>query len=87
MMFRADVKYVVMMGILTALYGCSPAILRGQDVVVVKNCNVALINDVDVPAQEAGVLTKFHVREGSIVKEFDNLVQIDDADAKVRAPH
>ncbi|MFP6618300.1 MAG: HlyD family efflux transporter periplasmic adaptor subunit, partial [Pirellulaceae bacterium] len=38
----------------------------------------------DVPAQEAGVLTKFHVREGSIVKALDNLAQIDDADAKVR---
>ena len=84
MMFRADVKYVVMMGILTALYGCSPANLRGQNVVVVENCNVALINNVDVPAQEAGVLTKFHVREGSIVKALETLVQIDDADAKVR---
>ena len=38
--------------------------------IVVSNCNVALIKDgdVDIPAQEAGVLMKFHVREGSVVK-------------------
>ena len=83
-MFRADVKHAVIMGTLVILGCCSPVTLWGQSVVVVENCNVALINDVDVPAQEAGVLTKFHVREGSIVKALETLVQIDDADAKVR---
>ncbi|HIN94993.1 MAG TPA: HlyD family efflux transporter periplasmic adaptor subunit, partial [Planctomycetes bacterium] len=54
--------------------------------IVVTNCNVALIKDgdVDIPAQEAGVLMKFHVREGSVVEAEADLAQIDDADAQVR---
>jgi multidrug efflux pump subunit AcrA (membrane-fusion protein) len=54
--------------------------------IVVSNCNVALIKDgdVDIPAQEAGVLMKFHVREGSIVDVGADLAKIDDADAQVR---
>ena len=83
-MFRADIKYVVIMRMLAILGCCLPVTAWSQDSVVVENCNVALINDVDVPAQEAGVLTKFHVREGSVVKALANLVQIDDADSKVR---
>ncbi len=54
--------------------------------IVVSNCNVALVKDgdVDIPAQEAGVLMKFHVREGSVVKVDTALAGIDDADAQVR---
>ncbi len=54
--------------------------------IVVSNCNVALIKDgdVDIPAQEAGVLMKFHVREGSVVEVGADLAKIDDADAQVR---
>ena len=54
--------------------------------IVVPNCNVALIKDgdVDIPAQEAGVLMEFHVREGSVVKVDTALARIDDADAQVR---
>ena len=54
--------------------------------IVVPNCNVALVKDgdVDIPAQEAGVLMEFHVREGSVVKVDTDLARIDDADAQVR---
>ena len=54
--------------------------------IVVANCNVALRKDgdVDIPAQEAGVLMEFHVREGSVVAVGADLAKVDDADAQVR---
>jgi multidrug efflux pump subunit AcrA (membrane-fusion protein) len=46
--------------------------------------HVSLINDVDVSAQEAGVLTKLHFREGDSVEEGQLLAELDNADATVR---
>jgi RND family efflux transporter MFP subunit len=43
---------------------------------------VKLIEQVDVPAREAGVLEQLAVREGQMVKAGDPLAQIDDAAAK-----
>ncbi len=43
---------------------------------------VKLIEQVDVPAREAGVLEQLSVREGQMVKAGDPLAQIDDAAAK-----
>lgn len=44
----------------------------------VPGCLITLIEDIDVPAQEAGMLTKLLVREGDEVKTGDPLGQIDD---------
>jgi macrolide-specific efflux system membrane fusion protein len=44
----------------------------------VARCLVSLIDEVEVPAQEAGVLTALEVREGSQVEEGVLLAQVDD---------
>ena len=50
---------------------------------VVSNCTVALIEDVQIPAQEAGPLVKVAVHEGDQVKVGDLLAQVDDSQPKV----
>jgi multidrug efflux pump subunit AcrA (membrane-fusion protein) len=47
------------------------------------NCLVALIEEAQVPAQEAGVLKKILVREGQAVEADQLLAQIDDAKAQM----
>lgn len=48
---------------------------------VIPNCQVFLIHDVEVPAQEAGLLTAVEVAEGNSVKAGALLAQIDDSQA------
>ena len=52
--------------------------------ILVKNCNVSSFQSTDVAAEEAGVLKKFHVREGTVVLVADKLVQIGNEDAQAR---
>ena len=51
---------------------------------VIRDCNVGLVNEVDVSAQESGVLTEVFVEEGASVSLGDMLAKIDDRDAQVR---
>ena len=51
---------------------------------VVTHCQVLLIDDVDVPAQEAGPLVDIMVKEGDSVKKGQLLAQIDDRQAKLQ---
>jgi len=64
------------------------------DTVAVPSCLVTLIEDIEVPAQEGGVLTEIKVSEGDEVSDEQLLAQIDDtqatslwkvADAKLKA--
>jgi macrolide-specific efflux system membrane fusion protein len=48
----------------------------------IPNCLVTLIHEVDVPAEEAGVLVDVFAEEGQSVREGDQLAQIDDARAQ-----
>jgi multidrug efflux pump subunit AcrA (membrane-fusion protein) len=45
----------------------------------IENCQVTLIDVVDVAAQEAGVLTEVKVREGSEIKEGHLVAQVNDS--------
>jgi RND family efflux transporter MFP subunit len=56
--------------------------LAGAAEIEVPSVLVKLIEQVDVPAREAGVLEQLSVREGQMVKVGDPLAQIDDAAAK-----
>ena len=49
--------------------------------VEVKNCLVSAIDDVEVPAREAGVLVELPVKPGQQVKEGDVLGKVDDSRA------
>lgn len=53
-------------------------------VTVIRDCNVGLVNEVDISAQESGVLTEVFVEEGASVSLGDMLAKIDDRDAQVR---
>jgi macrolide-specific efflux system membrane fusion protein len=48
------------------------------------HCLVSLIDDVDLPAQETGILQSLDVKEGDRVTEGGVLAKIDDTDALVR---
>jgi multidrug resistance efflux pump len=50
----------------------------------IADCNVALLEEVEVAAQLPGVITAVGVQEGASVEAGDVLAQIDDADARVR---
>lgn len=49
-----------------------------------QHCVVTLIDQVQVPAREAGVLTAIAVQEGMQVKTGDLLAQLDDVEAKAK---
>ena len=53
-------------------------VLQAADTVTLPNCLLSLDAEVQVPAQEAGVLVKIPVREGQQVANGDLLAQIDD---------
>ena len=50
----------------------------------ISNCLVTLIDEAQVPAQEAGVMVKLNVREGDLVKRGDSLAQIDDMQVQIQ---
>lgn len=49
------------------------------DRVILKRCLVALVDEARVPAEEAGVLVSFKVREGAQVERGQSLAQVHDA--------
>lgn len=51
--------------------------------IVVTDCYVSPLNDVDVPAEAQGVIRKLHVDEGYAVKEGQSLANIDDREAQI----
>ena len=57
-----------------------PSVLHAQPVEV-EEVLLAPIQEVEVPAQEAGLLQRVLVAEGALVKQGDLLAQIDDTDA------
>lgn len=56
----------------------SSSLLQAAESITLPNCLLALDGDVQVPAQEAGVLMKIAVRDGQQVAGGDVLAQIDD---------
>lgn len=59
------------------------ATAQGQDAYVdLQDCAVHLIDDIDVPAREAGLLIGVNAVEGQVVKQGELLAQIDDQLAK-----
>jgi multidrug efflux pump subunit AcrA (membrane-fusion protein) len=51
--------------------------------IVVTDCYVSPLNDVDVPAEAQGVIRKLHIDEGYAVKEGQSLANIDDREAQI----
>ena len=65
------------------LGGADPETSSNQ--IEVSSALIKLIEQVDVPAREAGVLVAVKVREGQMVDEGDQLAQIQDAEARLAA--
>jgi multidrug efflux pump subunit AcrA (membrane-fusion protein) len=63
----------------------SPSDEPSPDTAVVSNCLLSLADEVQIPAQENGVLTKLAVKEGQSVSVGDFLAQIDDEQPRVAA--
>jgi macrolide-specific efflux system membrane fusion protein len=71
---------------LLLLAGVLPASLGAQPMEV-EQVLLAPIQEVEVPAQEAGLLQRVLVAEGALVKQGDLLAQIDDTDASLQQKH
>ncbi len=75
---------VIAAAALTAVGADKPAPKSAADkprTIKVESAYLRLIDHVDVPAQAGGVLAQIPAREGTLVKESELLVQLDDIDA------
>ena len=75
--------YTLLLPLCLAL--ASPPDEASPDTVVVPNCLLSMAEEVQIPAQEPGVLKKLPVREGQSVAVGDLLAQIDDEQPRVAA--
>ena len=67
---------------LMLLFAFAPAVVAGADEIRISGALVKLIDQLDVPAREAGTIVELAVREGSRVKTGDMLARIDDTEAR-----
>lgn len=59
-----------------------PATIQSPAVVRLSHCLVSLIDDVEVPAEKAGVLTSLPVKEGDYLEQGASVATIDDVQAR-----
>ena len=67
----------------TGVQTASRAASKDRNGVTIKDCTVTLIEQAEVPAQEAGVLKVIDMKEGRQVSKDELLAQIDDAKTKM----
>lgn len=60
-----------------------PLAASAEEVLEVDSVVVSLIEQVDVPARERGVLSTVHVREGQVVRAGSELAQINDTEVRL----
>lgn len=71
--------------ILAAMAAWSPARVRGEDATVrLSRCVVTLVDEVQVPAREAGAIIALEAREGMQVKQGSVLARLDDTEARAK---
>jgi macrolide-specific efflux system membrane fusion protein len=66
---------------LTGDPGAAP--LADDSSIMIDSVLLTLVEQVEIPAREAGVLAEIQVREGQIVEQGDHLAQIDDTEARI----
>lgn len=75
------INSVLCAGVLSG--GLLPVLPAAGDTIVVESVLLASIEEREVPAQEAGVLSTLAICEGDIVQQDELLAQIDDTDARL----
>ncbi len=70
------------LALLIATLAMSPALAQ-QEAIEVESVLVTVVEQVEVPAREAGVLAQLAVKEGDMVEDDALLAQIDDTDARL----
>jgi macrolide-specific efflux system membrane fusion protein len=65
------------------LAAAEPSAKPPENQIEIPSALVKLIEQVDVPAMEAGVLAAVDVREGQLVEQGDPLAQIEDTEARI----
>jgi len=63
---------------------CCPIVVRAGDQVVVKNVLLRVVDEVEVPAREAGALAEILVREGDAVTSGQLIARIDNQPQKLQ---
>jgi RND family efflux transporter MFP subunit len=66
---------------LTGDPGAAP--IADDSSIMIDSVLLTLVEQVEIPAREAGVLAEIKVREGQIVKQGDHLAQIDDTETRI----
>ena len=60
-----------------------PASHAAAETIEIDSVLLTPVEEVELPAQEAGILDRVAVREGAVVKQGELIVQLDDADARL----
>ncbi len=79
------IRFTVLTAAACLLGGSVVSIASAADPIRLDSVLLTLIEQVEVPAREAGELSAMHVREGQLVKEGTPLAQIDDREAVLTA--
>lgn len=66
-----------------AILAATSSVALGDEPLVIESVLLAPAEQVEVPSQESGILTKLVVREGGLVTAGQLLAQVDDADARL----
>lgn len=85
---ETPMKYSLPLFAFAALAGLLPSAAKAQqpatNEVRIRHCVVSLVNEAQVPAEEAGVIRELPVKEGVLVQMGQMLAQIDDSEAALR---
>src|SRR5262245_30325592 len=73
--FLTLLSLAALTAVATAAHSEGPASVSKS--ITVENCKVTLLDDVEVPAADSGILMTIHVKEGQAVERGALLVEID----------
>ncbi len=78
-MFHTDAKLILLLVLLLS----SAVAAEDQQPLLVDSVILAAVEEVEVPAQEAGILADLSVAEGAMVETGQTLARVDDAEARL----
>ncbi|MBN1853769.1 MAG: HlyD family efflux transporter periplasmic adaptor subunit [Pirellulales bacterium] len=76
--------HLVILGVVLMVCSIAPAAQISLDDPIVERCTVSVKEEIDLPAQDAGVLVEMNIEEGDEVEENLLVAKIDDTEADVQ---